>query len=165
MVFSPGQSRTKILSLVVSVIRSAGVTRWRKAITRMAPSDVKQSFLTPSLKLMVYLMIVENFTWTKSGRFWLPFHSFCTSSAIHPIYGTRISRCFEGDGLKPRHRDLASCCVSFSFLLGAEDYRPTVFEGIVKSCSEFYRALSDGTTPSSFLKKKGDIIITKAPWA
>ena len=39
----------------------------------MAPFDVKQSFLTPSLKLMVYLMIVENFTWTKPGRFWLPF--------------------------------------------------------------------------------------------
>jgi hypothetical protein len=27
----------------------------------MAPSDVKQSFLTPSLKLMVYLMIVRKY--------------------------------------------------------------------------------------------------------
>ena len=56
--------------------------------------------------------------------------------------------------LKPRRRDLASCCVSFSSWLGAEDYRPAVCEGIVKSCSEFNKALSDGTTPSSFLKKK-----------
>ena len=47
-----------ILSSVVCVIRSAGVTRWRKAITRMAPSDVKQSFLTPSLKLTVYLIFL-----------------------------------------------------------------------------------------------------------
>jgi hypothetical protein len=55
--------------------------------------------------------------------------------------------------------------MSFSFLLGAEDYRPAVFEGIVKSCSECYNALSDGKAPSFFLKKKGDIIITKAPLA
>src|SRR5580704_11887618 len=56
----------------------------------MAPSDVKQCFLTPSLKLMVYLMIVENFTWTKCGRFWLPFHSNALSHPHLTLVNSRL---------------------------------------------------------------------------
>jgi hypothetical protein len=57
-----------------------------------------------------------------------------------------------------------------------DDVEEFFVERIVKFRARFHYSLkwcgrlspsrfSDGTTPSSFLKKKGDIIITKAPWA
>jgi hypothetical protein len=57
-----------------------------------------------------------------------------------------------------------------------DDVQEFFVESIVKFRARFHYSLkwcgrlspsrfSDGTTPSSFLKRKGDIIITKAPWA
>jgi len=60
MEISPGYSHTKIFSSVVSVIRSPRLTRWREAITRMAPSNVKQSVFNPSVKWMAYLTVVSS---------------------------------------------------------------------------------------------------------
>jgi hypothetical protein len=55
MEISSEYSHTTIFSSVVSVIRSPRRTRWREAIARMAPSNVKHSILDPSVKWMVYL--------------------------------------------------------------------------------------------------------------
>jgi hypothetical protein len=57
MEISPEYSHTTIFSSVVSVIRAPRPTRWREAITRMAPSNVQQSILNPSVNWMAYLTL------------------------------------------------------------------------------------------------------------
>jgi hypothetical protein len=57
MEVSAEYSHTTIFSSVVSVIRSLRPRRWREAITRMAPSNVQQSILSPSVKCMAYLTL------------------------------------------------------------------------------------------------------------
>ena len=82
MEVSPEYSHTTIFSSVVSVIRSLRPSRWREAITRMAPSNVQHSIFNPSVKWMAYLT--------------LPFkQALCPISVPQPIQSRSVAILLE----------------------------------------------------------------------